>query len=128
MPGEHSPKAIEAGAIKKRRTLRESVAVEPLIYQSDRRGCRLEFTPQAAARAASEWPGETGADVKGPLDLIDFYRRQGARFLADVGPAPGDDRRMALHQAIRKRYKVLVDQNFAIVAELTDPGDLAHGQ
>jgi 4-amino-4-deoxy-L-arabinose transferase-like glycosyltransferase len=53
------------------------VAAEPLIYQSNRRGCRLEFTPQAAARAAAEWPGETGTDVNGPVDLIDFYRRQG---------------------------------------------------
>ncbi len=94
------------------------VAAEPLLYQADRRGCRLEFTPQAAARAAAEWPGEAGEGVKGPLDLIDFYRRQGARFVADVGPAPGDDRRKALHQAIRGRYKVLVDHHSVIIAEL----------
>jgi len=104
------------------------VAAEPLLYQADRRGCRLEFTPQAAARAAAEWPGATAKHVKGPLDLIDFYRRQGARFVADVGPAPGDERRKALHQAIRERYKIHVDQNSVIIAELTPPEDPGHGQ
>ena len=124
-------KDLEAAAGSARATVPTGawlVAAEPLLYQADRRGCRLEFTPQAAARAAAEWAGATAESVKGPLDLIDFYRRNGARFVADVGPAAGDQRRKALHQAIRERYKILVDQNSVMIAELTPPEDPGHGQ
>jgi hypothetical protein len=66
--------------------------------------------------------------VSEPIDLIDFYRRRGARFLADVPPGPGDDRRMALHQAIRARYKVVMDRNDVFLVELTSPEAPPHGQ
>lgn len=95
------------------------VASEPLLYQAGVRGCRLEFTGPAAVRAASEWPGEGSTRVTDPLDLIEFYRLRGARFLADLAPASGDDRRKALHEAIRRRYKVQVDRAPVMIAELS---------
>ena len=104
------------------------VAPEPLLFQADRRGCRLEFTARSAARAATEWPQAGATQIEGPLDLIDFYRTQGARFVADVGPDPGDDRRKALHEAIRRRYKVLVDCRSVIIAELNPSEIPGHGQ
>jgi 4-amino-4-deoxy-L-arabinose transferase-like glycosyltransferase len=94
------------------------VAPEPLLFQADRRGCRLEFTARAAGRAAAEWMDVGPATIHGPLDLIEFYRLRGARYVADVGPRPGDDRRIALHEAIRRRYKVLVDRASVLIAEL----------
>ncbi|MGO9813134.1 MAG: ArnT family glycosyltransferase [Isosphaeraceae bacterium] len=104
------------------------VGSEPLLYQSDRHGCRLEFTPRAAARAAAEWPQTEAGGIAGPLDLIDFYRTRGARFVADVGPDPGDEQRKALHEAIRRRYKVRVDCASVLIAELTPSGTSGHGQ
>jgi 4-amino-4-deoxy-L-arabinose transferase-like glycosyltransferase len=92
------------------------VAPEPLIYQSNRRGCRLEFTPPAAERAAAEWGA--GARVADPLELIEFYRSRGARWVADVGAAAGDERRMALHEGIRRRYKIWMDRPDLLLAEL----------
>jgi Dolichyl-phosphate-mannose-protein mannosyltransferase len=103
------------------------VAAEPLLFQADRRGCRLEITPRSAARAASEWRPEPGAVVASPADLIDFYQSRGARFVADLAPEPGDARRIALHEEIRRRYKVLRDDPSVIIAEL-DPSESArHG-
>jgi 4-amino-4-deoxy-L-arabinose transferase-like glycosyltransferase len=94
------------------------VAPEALLFQADRRGCRLEYTPASAVRAAGEWPGQPGLTVSDPADLIDFYRSHGARFVADVAPALGDQRRIALHELIRQRYKVLLDDSTVILAEL----------
>ncbi len=104
------------------------VASEPLLYQSDRRGCRLELTPRAAARAAAEWPQAGAGLIAGPLDLIDYYRTKGARFVADVVSDPGDEHRKALHEAIRRRYKVRVDCASVLIAELTPTGTTGHGQ
>lgn len=100
------------------------VAPEPLLYQADRRGCRLEFTPRAAARAAAEWG--TDAKVDDPLELIEFYRSQGARWVADVGAGVGDDRRMALHDGIRRRYKVWMDRPGFLLAELISDEPRGH--
>ena len=105
------------------------VAVEPLLYQADRRGCRLEFTPQSAARAAAEWPGSTAEDDRGsprPHRLLSkagrpIRGRRRCRAAAMTGERP----------CIRQsggRYKVLVDQNRVIIAELTPPEDPGHGQ
>ncbi|MBV8487925.1 MAG: glycosyltransferase family 39 protein, partial [Planctomycetaceae bacterium] len=58
------------------------VAPEPLLYLADRRGCRLEYSSDAAVRAAAEWPQESLEAGAGPLELIEFYRARGARFLA----------------------------------------------
>jgi hypothetical protein len=103
-------------------------APEPLVFQADRRGCRLEFSDAAAARAASEWGEDSSVQVACPLDLIEFYRHRGARYVADVGPEPSDHRRKALHEAIRQRYKVLVDCASVIIAELNPIEISGHGQ
>jgi len=102
------------------------VAPEPLLFQADRRGCRLEFTSQAARRAAAEWGEAEPREIRGPLDLIEFYRRRGARFVADVGAGAGDDRRIALHESIRRSYKVLVDRASILIAELNPPESPGH--
>ncbi|MGZ3337586.1 MAG: hypothetical protein ACXVBV_19885, partial [Isosphaeraceae bacterium] len=104
------------------------VASEPLLYQADRRGCRLELTQRAAARAAAEWPQTGEGRIEGSLDLIDFYRTRGARFVADVVPDPGDEHRKALHEAIRRRYKVRVDCASVLIAELSPCEISRHGQ
>jgi 4-amino-4-deoxy-L-arabinose transferase-like glycosyltransferase len=92
------------------------VAPEALLFQSDRRGCRLEWTPSAARRAAGEWGA--GAEVESPLELLECYRRRGARYFADLGDARTDRRRMALHDQVRRRYKVIVDRPEVIIADL----------
>ncbi|WP_250847213.1 ArnT family glycosyltransferase [Aquisphaera insulae] len=94
------------------------VAVEPLLYESDRVGCRLERTPSAAARAAAEWPGTAPRDRLGPEELVEFYRTRGARFVADLKGGARDEDRDALHRAIRRRYKVLRDTPSVLIAEL----------
>lgn len=92
-------------------------APEALLFASDRRGCRLEFTPASARRAAGEW----GASLPeaDPLALVEFYRSRGARFVADVGAAGPE--RLALHEAIRRRYNVLVDRPGVLLAALDRP-------
>ena len=92
------------------------IAPEALLFQADRRGCRLEWTPSAARRAAGEWDAES--EVQGPLDLVESYRRRGARYFADLGDRHADPRRMALHDGVRRRYKVIVDRPEVIVADL----------
>jgi hypothetical protein len=97
------------------------VAPEALLYMADRRGCRLEIGTRSEERAAREW-----ADREIPSDreagwLVEFYRRQGARYFADVAALPGDTGRRALHEMIRRTYRVIVDDRETLVAELTDP-------
>jgi hypothetical protein len=94
------------------------VAPEALLFQSDRRGCRLEYTRAAAARAAGEWGNESPADD--PLELIESYRLEGARYFADLGSRADDPRRKGLHDFIRQRYKVIVDRPEVIIADLAD--------
>jgi 4-amino-4-deoxy-L-arabinose transferase-like glycosyltransferase len=90
-------------------------APEALLFEADRRGCRMEWTSAAAARAAGEWGAVQ--PVETPLDLLEFYRRRGARYFADLGGPP----RKGLHDAVRRRYKVMVDTPEVIIAELADP-------
>lgn len=98
------------------------VAPEALLYAADRRGCRLEVAPAAARRAAGEW----GATLDGgsPLALVEFYRARGARFVADLGLdgdlGATDPARLALQEAIRDRYNVLVDRPGVLIAALND--------
>jgi len=92
------------------------VAPEAMLFQADRRGCRLEWTPSSVRRAAGEWGAE--GDVQNPLELVEWYRRQGARYFADLGDRRADSRRMALHDAVRQRYKVIVDRPEVIIADL----------
>jgi hypothetical protein len=92
------------------------VAPEALLFQADRKGCRLEWTPDAVQRAAGEWGMETA--VRTPIELVEFYRRHGARYFADLGGGDPDPRRKGLHDAVRQRYKVIVDCPAVIIAEL----------
>lgn len=100
-------------------------APEALLFAADRRGCRLEVQPAAARRAAEEWGAALESD--GPLALVEFYRTRGARFVADVFGADPDPRRLALHEAIRRRYKVLVDRPGVLLADLTDSQEAPDG-
>lgn len=105
------------------------VAPEAVLYQSDRRGCRLEWTAAAAQRAAGEWG--TGTEVSSTAELVEFYRQHGASYFADVRPDPITADRLALHDLVRRRYNVVRDQPGVLVVELTEPGptdkDLPHG-
>jgi Dolichyl-phosphate-mannose-protein mannosyltransferase len=94
------------------------IAPEALLFTADRRGCRMEWSSAAAARAAGEW--EAGRRVDGPLELVEYYRRQGARYFADVGCANSDLTRKGLHDSVRRRYKVIVDEPDVIIAELAN--------
>jgi len=94
------------------------VAPEALLFQADRRGCRMEWSAAAATRAAGEW--EAGRRVAGPLELVDYYRRQGAGYFADLGCRGADLARKGLHDAVRRRYKVIVDRPDVIIADLAD--------
>lgn len=94
------------------------VAPEVLLYQADRRGCRLEFTESAARRAAGEWRSLN--KVVSPGDLVRFYREQGATHFADVIPREPSPGRLALHAEVRRRYKVEVDGLGVLIARLRD--------
>jgi hypothetical protein len=95
------------------------VAPEALLFAAGRRGCRLERDPTSVARAAGEW-GET-LRHDDPVELVALYRDRGAEFVADVGPVPEDGSRCALHAAIRRRYRVLVDRPGVLLARLAEP-------
>jgi 4-amino-4-deoxy-L-arabinose transferase-like glycosyltransferase len=97
------------------------VAPEALLFQAERRGCRLETSPRGCRRAAGEWGKQLPHDTA--IDLVEMYRAQKARYFADLGASPdsrADDeaRRVALHEAIRRRYKVIVDLPAILLAEL----------
>jgi hypothetical protein len=94
-------------------------ACEALLFQADRRGCRMEWTADAARRAAREWPGEAPR-VESPLDLIDYYRLRGARYFADLGCRDPHSPRKGLHDAVRERYKVIVDSPDVFIADLSN--------
>lgn len=100
-------------------------APEALLFAADRRGCRIEYTEASARRAAREWAGTAGGDaaatVDGPTALVAFYREQGARYFADVVPAEPGASRLALHDAVRRRYNVLMDRDGVILADLDGP-------
>jgi hypothetical protein len=100
-------------------------APEALLYAADRRGCRMEWTAAAARRAAGEW--EAGSRIGSPCSLLDYYRKRGARYFADLGNAHNDAQRMALHEFVRQRYKVIVDRPEVIVADLVNSEIRPHG-
>ena len=93
-------------------------APEALLFLADRKGCRLEYQPKARLRAAGEW-GAT-IDRADPLALVELYRSKGAKYVADLWPVGGEPDRSALHEAIRRRYNVIMDRDGVIVAELVD--------
>jgi hypothetical protein len=94
------------------------VAPEALLFQADRRGCRMEWTAASARRAAGEWGA--GVEVDGPLELLDYYRGRGARYFADLGTCGNDSQRKGLHESVRRRYKVIVDSPEVMIADLVD--------
>ena len=73
--------------------------------------------PRRQERPAS---GKRDDEVDGPLELVEYYRRQGARYFADLGCREADPTRKGLHDAVRRRYKVIVDRPDVIIAELAD--------
>ncbi len=79
----------------------------------------MEWSNSAAARAAGEWG--PGTAVNDPDALLEYYRRHGARYFADLGHGGTDRRREGLHEFVRRRYKVLVDTREVIIADLADP-------
>jgi Dolichyl-phosphate-mannose-protein mannosyltransferase len=93
-------------------------ASEALLFQADRRGCRMEWTGDAARRAAGEW-ADGAPQVESPLDLIDYYRLRGARYFADLGCRDPHSPRKGLHDAVRERYKVIVDCPDVFIADLS---------
>ena len=95
-------------------------ASEALLFEADRRGCRMEWTSAAAGRAAGEWGGDLR--VESPLDLLEYYRRRGARYFADLGSRAAGPERKGLHEIVRRRYKVIVDSPEVIIADLADSG------
>jgi hypothetical protein len=124
-PPEWATLAGAAGAVRAWVPEGEWVAApEALLFTADRRGCRVEYTASAARRAAGEW-GESGAAcrVAGPIDLVEFYHRRGARYFADVAPEAADPARLALHEAVRRRYNVVVDRPGVLLAALYGPDD-----
>ena len=104
------------------------VAPEALLFASDRRGCRLEFSRGSVLRAAGEW-GETlrGDDA---IALVEFYQERGARYFADVDPivGPAQPARLALHRAIRRRYKILLERPGVLLAALVEHGEPSDGR
>lgn len=109
-------------------------APEALLFAADRPGCRIEYSKSAAIRAAGEWPDwatfKPGA-VDGPETLVGFYAYHDVRYFADVVPAECGPERLALHESIRRRYKILVDRPGVLLAELRPPDDGVppdHGQ
>jgi 4-amino-4-deoxy-L-arabinose transferase-like glycosyltransferase len=113
----------EAAAEVERIVPRHSLVVAPeaLLYQADRRGCRLELDRRSARRAASEWM-RTVRDLENPtvidsaVDLVEFYRIQGAEYLADLGGC--DRERSAWRDAMRAKYQVVVDRPCVFIARL----------
>jgi hypothetical protein len=102
------------------------VAPEALLYAADRRGCRLELSASAARRAAGEWGAtlDTIGEDHQPLALVEFYQARGARFVALPGVPedgrPADPLHLALQEAIRRRYNVLIDRADVLIAALDD--------
>lgn len=98
------------------------IASEALLYEAGRRGARLELGERAVVRAAGEWRGRVD-DPHDPLALVRFYRSRGLRFVADLPAAPADPSRLALHEALRRDYTVVVDGPDLLLVELETPRD-----
>ena len=124
----YSTPAEWAGVVEAASVVRELVprgewvvGPEALLFQADRRGCRLELSSASAARASGEW-GKS-LDDPSPAGLVEFYRRNGAGFFADVAPAGASPGRLALHAAVRRRYKIVVDRpGVVLLARLVENG------
>jgi len=92
------------------------VATEALLFASDRRGCRLEFSGRSVRRAAGEW--NESAKVDTPESLVEFYRQRGAGYVADLTFSGESTERAEFHEWIRRTYRVRVDRPGLLLAEL----------
>ena len=96
------------------------VAPEALLFAADRRGCRLEFTALGGPPrgrgvggvARGFRPGRAGGVL--PRHGARLRRRRACR-------QPSAAERLALHDAIRRRYNVLWTAPGVLIAELTEP-------
>ena len=80
------------------------VAREAVLFESGRRGYRLESEPASARRAAGEF-GRRLPDGEDPgAALVKLYRDRGAVLFADVGDPARGRLRGPLHESIRARY------------------------
>ena len=95
-------------------------ASEALLFQADRRGCRMEWTSDAARRAAGEWGGRPHGRKPPRSDRL--LPPPGARYFADLGSRDPLSPRKGLHDAVRRRYKVIVDSPEVLIADLSDSG------
>ena len=96
------------------------VAPEALLFEADRRGCRMEWSTEAAAvRAAGEWGN--ASPVEGPLESHRIHIDTRVPATSPTwGAATTDPRRKGLHDFVRQRYKVIVDRPEVIIADLAD--------
>ena len=94
------------------------VAPEALLFQADRRGCRMEWSDAAAARAAGEW--EAGTTGRWPARTGRILSPPGGSVFRRPGQPRRRPARKGLHDAVRRRYKVIVDRPDVIIAELAD--------
>ena len=122
-PGERPPNGTDwkGGRRSRRATVPADawvVAPEALLFQADRRGCRMEWTHAAAARAAGEWgSGTTG---RRPARTGRILSPPGGSLFRRPGLPRADLTRKGLHDAVRRRYKVIVDRPEVIIADLAD--------
>ena len=102
---------------------------EPLLYQADRRGCRLEFTPQAAAGPRRSGPGERAQDDRGtarPDRLLSQRRAPDSWPTSCPRPAMTGERPCIRRSADVTRFWWITQR--VIIAELNPPENPGHGQ
>ena len=98
------------------------VGPEALLYHSDHKGARLEIHPPSALRAAGEWHATLPPNQDDPaLALVELYRGQGLRYLADLPPTSADAPRRALHRRLALRYTILEDGPNLFLIDLQRP-------
>ncbi len=107
----------QAGAAIRERVPADAmiVALDPLVYYGERRGCRLAFY-DGVSQAAAEW----GAALE-PSDeagLVDLCRSHGAAYVADIPAWSADPERRAFHRFVRRHHDVLVDRPELLLAKL----------
>jgi hypothetical protein len=92
------------------------VGPEALLFYADRRGCRLEYTMAAATRAASEW--EPQRQLIAPIQLVEMYRKKGARWLADLNAGSDDELRSDVNHSIAHVYGLMPGHHDFVLAKL----------